>query len=99
MTTHDVSLLLCALGCTYLATAWIGRRTGDARRDAHLALGAGIFLLACGGWIVVAYVAKQFIVWSALPQLEAIRNESGGSVCSVHPGQRRDHVLAVRRQR
>ena len=54
MTTHDVSLLLCVLGCTYLATAWIGRRIGDARRDVHLTLGTGIFLLACGGLIVVA---------------------------------------------
>jgi hypothetical protein len=54
MTPHDVSLLLCALGCTYLATAWIGHRTGDARRDVHLALGTGVFLLTCGGWILVA---------------------------------------------
>ena len=54
MTPHDVSLLLCVLGCTYLATAWIGRRTGDARRDVYLVLGTGIFLLACGGWILVA---------------------------------------------
>jgi hypothetical protein len=52
MTPHDVSLLLCALGCTYLATAWIGHRTGDARRDVHLALGTGVFLLTCGGWIL-----------------------------------------------
>lgn len=54
MTPQDVSLLLCVLGCTYLATAWIGRRTGDARRDVQLALGTGIVLLACGGWILVA---------------------------------------------
>jgi hypothetical protein len=54
MTLHDISLLLCVLGCTYLATAWIGRRTGDARRDVHLALGTGMFLLASGGWILVA---------------------------------------------
>jgi hypothetical protein len=54
MTPQDFSLLLCVLGCTYLVTAWIGHRTGDARRDVHLTLGTGIFLLACGGGIVVA---------------------------------------------
>jgi hypothetical protein len=54
MTSHDFSLLLFVLGCTYLATAWIGHRTGDARRDVRLALGTGSFLLACSGWILVA---------------------------------------------
>jgi hypothetical protein len=54
MTPTDVSLLLCVLSCTFLATAWIGCRTGDARRDVHLALGTGGLLLACGGLILVA---------------------------------------------
>ena len=54
MTPNDTSLLLCVLGCTYLATAWIGRRTGDAGRDVRLALGTGSVLLACGGWILLA---------------------------------------------
>ena len=53
MTSHEVSLLLSVLGCTYLATAWIGHRTGDARRDVRLAFGTGSFLLACGGLIRV----------------------------------------------
>jgi hypothetical protein len=54
MTQEHVSVLLCVLGCTYLATAWIGRRTGDAGRDVRLALGTGSLLLACGGWMLAA---------------------------------------------
>jgi hypothetical protein len=52
MTPQDVSFLLFGLGCTYLLTAWIGHKTGDARRDVHLTLGTGSFLVACGGWIL-----------------------------------------------
>lgn len=54
MTPFDVSVLLFGLGGIYLLTAWIGHRTGDARRDVHLALGTGGFLVACGGWVLVA---------------------------------------------
>jgi hypothetical protein len=54
MTSQDVSLLLSFLGGTSLAVAWIGLRTGDARRDVHLALGTGILLLICGGTMLVA---------------------------------------------
>jgi hypothetical protein len=52
MSGADLSLLLAVIGGTYLATAWIGRRTGDATRDVWLALGTGSFLLACGGWVL-----------------------------------------------
>jgi hypothetical protein len=54
MTQEAVSVLLCVLGCTYLVTAWIGRRTGFAGGFVCLALGTGSLLLACGGWIAVA---------------------------------------------
>jgi hypothetical protein len=54
MSSEDISILLGVLGCTYLATAWIGRRTKDAHRDVWLALGAGSFLLACGSWMLLA---------------------------------------------
>ena len=54
MTQQDVSLLLCFLGCTCLASAWIGRAMGDAARDVRLALGTGSLLLTFGGWILVA---------------------------------------------
>jgi hypothetical protein len=53
MTSEDISLLLAVIGSTYLATAWIGRRTGDAARDVWLSLGTGSFLLACGGLVLV----------------------------------------------
>ena len=54
MTQQDISLLLAVLGGTYLAVAWIGRRTGDAGRDIWLALGTGSALLTCGGLLLAA---------------------------------------------
>jgi hypothetical protein len=54
MTQEHVSILLCVLGCTYLASAWIGRRTGDAARDVRLTLGTGSLLVALGGGMLIA---------------------------------------------
>jgi hypothetical protein len=54
MTQEHVAILLCALGGTYLLTAWIGRMTGDARRDVRLALGTAGVLIASGGLLFVA---------------------------------------------
>ena len=53
MTGQDLALLLALLGGVCLATAWVGRRTGDAARDVWLTLGTGGVLLACGGWVLV----------------------------------------------
>ena len=50
MTVEDVSLLLAALGGTSVLSSWVGRRTGDARRDGWLmlAIGAGLLAAAAG---------------------------------------------------
>ena len=53
MSGQDIALLLGLLGGTCLATAWVGRRMGDAARDVRLTLVTGSFLLACGGWLLV----------------------------------------------
>jgi hypothetical protein len=45
MTTDDASLLLAVLGGTSVLTSWVGRRTGDAARDAWLMFGVGACLL------------------------------------------------------
>lgn len=54
MTQEDIALLLAVIGGACLATAWIGRRTGDAVRDVWLALGTGSVVMACGALALLA---------------------------------------------
>ena len=54
MTVEDISLLLAVIGGTGVTTSWIGRRTGDARRDVRLMafIGAGLLAAAAGVWFL-----------------------------------------------
>ncbi|GAB3757525.1 hypothetical protein GCM10028796_01800 [Ramlibacter monticola] len=54
MTQEDIALILAVIGGACLATAWIGRLTGDAVRDVWLALGTGSVVLAFGALVLVA---------------------------------------------
>ena len=54
MSQEDIALLLAVIGGACLATAWIGRRTGDAVRDVRLALGTGSVVIACGALALLA---------------------------------------------
>jgi len=53
MTLEDVSVLLALLGGGILLSSWLGRRGGDAPRDARLmaSIGAGLLAAAAGTWI------------------------------------------------
>ena len=53
MDQHNLALLLAILGGTYMLTAWIGMRTGDAARDVRLiaAIGMGLGGLAAATWV------------------------------------------------
>jgi len=48
MSHEDVALLLAVVGGSTLLASWIGRRTGDARRDVRLmfAVGSGFLVAA-----------------------------------------------------
>ena len=54
MTQEDIALLLAVIGGACPATAWIGRRTGDAVRDVWLAPGTGSVVMACGALALLA---------------------------------------------
>jgi hypothetical protein len=51
MTIEDASLLLAVIGGTSVLSSWLGRRTGDAARDAWLMLGVGACLLTVAAGI------------------------------------------------
>ena len=53
MTLDDVALLFAVLGSVCVLAAWLGRRSGDAARDASLMalLGAGKLALSAALWL------------------------------------------------
>ena len=54
MTMNDVSLLLAALGATFVAISWVGRCAGDARGDVWLMFGLGICVSATSAGLYLA---------------------------------------------
>jgi hypothetical protein len=54
MSGNDVALLLGALGATFVALSWVGRRAGDAAGDVWLMFGLGICVSATSAGIYLA---------------------------------------------